>query len=589
MSLGKIRIRDFEPKTAKSQEEVRRKKELRDKIIESTPNLEQIKKNCRSKKFSLDICFYLYEGNPQDTTRYTKDLDNLVKIILDVLPNYMDSAKQNEGLGLMSDDRDDLIYEIRTEKKLVQLEEEEGIDIEIFDWKQGFQNLLRKSLFTNTGNCTLSFQDGTESNGQFEIKILSTGTTEIECKIEYDGNLALATSKFTNVELRGETTHRDKIIAKNCFIFRSQTNDDKITLRLSPGSVTLDEQVLNDSVDGEILIKAYLMNVHSTFRVFVDTSIGELHLRHFGGINELQDVIRAHNISLVTSIAEIRPEGIDGLKISEIRDKAKSIINDFLKITSLAQTVWHSMVSFEIYQKKKDEDEFKRLFLEVLSPKTKSPRMIGLTNQAYSSIFIKTTWKGYTQELENKYGFGLALEWYLDSWSSSVLESKYLSATTCLELLMDKFHLAQNTAILLSDDDFNQFQPFVKSKAREKLHEMNIASEIRSGIYDKLGNGLNYRSFANKAKRLLDYWKIKYSDLNVTINEIVKIRNDITHRGHHVGGGEEETIFRVYLGLITILSRIFLAMLNYKGEYYDFATQKLLKFEDMLDSDEIQA
>ncbi len=205
MNLGKIVIREFEPKTAKSQEEVKRKIELRDKIIESVSTLDDIRKKCKGKKFSLRITFYLYSGNPQDSSRYTKDLDNLVKIILDVLPNYMDSEKQNEGLGLMPDDCDDLIFEIHTEKKLVQLEEEEGMNIEIFDWQHSFQNILKKTLFECRGNCTIKFPDDSESKGKFEIKSFSTGATEGEFQVEYDGTLDIVSSKHSIFELTGET------------------------------------------------------------------------------------------------------------------------------------------------------------------------------------------------------------------------------------------------------------------------------------------------------------------------------------------------------------------------------------------------
>lgn len=582
--LGKLSIREFEPKTAKPGEEVKRKIELRDKIKESVPELEKIKKECRGKKFSLNIRFYLYNGNLSDTSRYIKDIDNLVKIVLDVLPKYMDSEKTNEGLGLMPDDRDDLIYEIHAEKKLIQNEEQEGIDIEIFDWQKSFQNILKKTLFETSGNAEIIFEDDTKSECKFGIKSFSTGATEGELEIEYNGALDVAISKFYSFELTGKTLDNNEICAKDCSIIRSQIGDT-IRIKFSPSKVIIDENSLENTLEGEIIIKSHLMNVHDTFRVIVDTELGKLYLQHFAGIAELDDIIRTHKISLVTSGIQIDVKNSDGLKISEIREKAKKIVVDFLKITSLSQTVWHSMVSFEIYQKKEGEKKFSRIFLELLHTKTKSPLMLGLTNKAHSSIFIKTAWEGYTQELEDKYGFGIALEWYLDSWSSSVLESQYLSATTCLELLMDKFHTQNNTEFLLTDDVFKEFQESVKNVSRGIMRSIGIEKEIRASMYDKFGKGLNRRSFINKAKMLLENWKIKYDDLNVTLEEIVDIRNDITHRGQHAEEEEEKNIFRVYSGLITILARIFLAMLNYSGEYYDFATGKWINFKTVIVQD----
>lgn len=134
--LEKISIKKFEPKTAKSQEEVKRKKELRDYIIENTPNLPEIRNSCRGKKLSLEICFNLYYGEPKDTARYTKDLDNLLKIVLDVFPEYMDKEQKNHGLGLIEKDNDELIFEIHAKKHLVIDKKLEGIDIEIFEFKK---------------------------------------------------------------------------------------------------------------------------------------------------------------------------------------------------------------------------------------------------------------------------------------------------------------------------------------------------------------------------------------------------------------------------------------------------------------------
>jgi Holliday junction resolvase RusA-like endonuclease len=80
----------------------------------------------------------LYDGrkdempNPEGRTK--KDLDNLLKIVLDVLPVKMDSEGKNDGLGLIKKDHDHLVYEIKSTKTIVFKEKEEGIDIEISEW-----------------------------------------------------------------------------------------------------------------------------------------------------------------------------------------------------------------------------------------------------------------------------------------------------------------------------------------------------------------------------------------------------------------------------------------------------------------------
>jgi Holliday junction resolvase RusA-like endonuclease len=130
MSLGIISIRRFEPKTTRTKKDVERKIELRNKIRGSRSNLPEIRKNCKNKKVRLKILFYLSKQRIENESKYQKDIDNLLKITLDVLPKFMDKAEKNKGLGIIDDD--EAVYEIKTKKIFVKNDVEQGIDIEIF-------------------------------------------------------------------------------------------------------------------------------------------------------------------------------------------------------------------------------------------------------------------------------------------------------------------------------------------------------------------------------------------------------------------------------------------------------------------------
>lgn len=125
-------IKGYEPKTYGSND-VERKKELRDLILSKIVNLEEIQKSCRGKRLSVDVCFNLFSDTNVEG-RKTKDLDNMLKIFCDIFPDFVDRAKTVKGLGLIEEDRDDMIFEIHCEKKLVRLESEEGIDFSIFEY-----------------------------------------------------------------------------------------------------------------------------------------------------------------------------------------------------------------------------------------------------------------------------------------------------------------------------------------------------------------------------------------------------------------------------------------------------------------------
>jgi len=132
-SLGKISLRKFEPLTAQAGEEVDRKINLRDEIVKKISNLSEIKQACQNiEKLSINVRFYLWGGTKVEG-RTKKDLDNLLKIVCDVLPNFMDSGKKNEGLEIM--ETDNSIFEINCTKDIVPHEEDEGLDIEISEFE----------------------------------------------------------------------------------------------------------------------------------------------------------------------------------------------------------------------------------------------------------------------------------------------------------------------------------------------------------------------------------------------------------------------------------------------------------------------
>lgn len=127
-----VSLKCYEPKTY-GNNDLERKKELRDIILQKIEDISEVQKKCRGKRLSIDVCFNLYSDSGVEG-RKTKDLDNMLKIFCDVFPDFIDRAKTVKGVGLLEDDRDDLIFEINCEKRLVGFESEEGIDFSIYEY-----------------------------------------------------------------------------------------------------------------------------------------------------------------------------------------------------------------------------------------------------------------------------------------------------------------------------------------------------------------------------------------------------------------------------------------------------------------------
>jgi len=108
-----IELPDFTPLTASSKK-VDRKIALR-KLIENKfgKHLEKVKKRCKDEHLLLDVTFYVVESDKEGRSK--PDLDNLLKILLDVLSeNMVNGQNALPGLGIMKNDSQ--IYEIKCKK-----------------------------------------------------------------------------------------------------------------------------------------------------------------------------------------------------------------------------------------------------------------------------------------------------------------------------------------------------------------------------------------------------------------------------------------------------------------------------------------
>jgi Holliday junction resolvase RusA-like endonuclease len=138
--LKKIPIKPFIPLTSSTKKIVARKMDLRDRIKAEISDLNKIRERCDGKLLSVDVCFYLNNATKEEG-RSKKDLDNMMKIVCDVLAKQMvknNTETEKAGLGLVNDDSE--IREIHCTKKFVDSPEKEGLEIEILRWKEKTKN-----------------------------------------------------------------------------------------------------------------------------------------------------------------------------------------------------------------------------------------------------------------------------------------------------------------------------------------------------------------------------------------------------------------------------------------------------------------
>src|SRR5213080_460535 len=120
-----LSICPFEPITPGNGQNTGEKKEkLANAIKERIPqeDLERLRRELAGRLVAITVVFLLWKGSPNTTnTRPVKDLDNLLKIVFDVLRH------SPQGLGIIEEDS--YIGEVYATKQLVNKEEDEGYRI----------------------------------------------------------------------------------------------------------------------------------------------------------------------------------------------------------------------------------------------------------------------------------------------------------------------------------------------------------------------------------------------------------------------------------------------------------------------------
>ena len=138
-----ISIVPFEPVTASGQnvaeKEARLKKAITDRV--KPDMLAELAKDRAERLVTLTVLFFLWKGAARVTnTRPVKDLDNLLKIVLDVL------KLGPQGLGIIEEDS--YVCEVYSAKSMVDDEKEEGYRIIVEEYEDDAMLATLKKFYS---------------------------------------------------------------------------------------------------------------------------------------------------------------------------------------------------------------------------------------------------------------------------------------------------------------------------------------------------------------------------------------------------------------------------------------------------------
>jgi hypothetical protein len=229
------------------------------------------------------------------------------------------------------------------------------------------------------------------------------------------------------------------------------------------------------SNDSEIIIIFGITNFKS-FRTVVNTNTGELVFKNYRGHKDIVKDIDFYKKACITGEASLtfKPE-IKANSAKEYMKLAQKEINRVLYLTSFSQGIYQTYKSIEVFEKIGDRNYEKIYFLH-LETKDKNMGFRDITHFFDLTNYLSVTYPNYTDEMEKETGIQLAIEWYLEALASNVVESSYIMAFICLELLVDRYEAISGDKIL-DETAFNDLYKELKKTSKSFFNNEGIDAQ----------------------------------------------------------------------------------------------------------------
>ena len=260
-------------------------------------------------------------------------------------------------------------------------------------------------------------------------------------------------------------------------------------------------------------------------------------------------------------------------------------IDKILRLASLSQGTCIDWASFELFEQN-NESEYEEVYAERRNIPSAFSVRHELTPYIDLSNYFRKTYPNYTDNLDTDLGFYFAFKWYLESLNRSLLESMYLGLFTVLETFIYRFATTQNGDFILGETDFEKFNNELGKLMKEHRDALGISDKKLRGALKSNLKCLNRYSFNDKLTNFLKNYEIGYSDIIEDLRVLIKVRDNITHRG--ISEREFDALIAAYDKLMALVQRIFLAILNYEGSYRNWINKKFEVFKKDPNNDWIE-
>jgi hypothetical protein len=152
-----------------------------------------------------------------------------------------------------------------------------------------------------------------------------------------------------------------------------------------------------------------------------------------------------------------------------------------------------------------------------------------------------------------------------------------LGLFTVLETFIYRFATTKNRDFILDDNVFEKFSDELGKLMKKHCDALGICDKGLRGALKSNLKCLNRYSFKDNLTMFLGHYKIGYRDIIDDLGVLIKVRDNITHRG--ISEREFDNLIEAYYKLMALVQRIFLATLNYKGSYWNWINKNTEPFK----------
>jgi hypothetical protein len=189
--------------------------------------------------------------------------------------------------------------------------------------------------------------------------------------------------------------------------------------------------------------------------------------------------------------------------------------------------------------------------------------------------------KNYNKQIKQETGFGIALEQFLIS--SLYIESQFTTNFMALEHFVNSYVRQSGEQTILHNNEFNDFvMPEIKKalkESKENIKKNREALEVKGNSLKKAFQAmegkikeLNRYTFVRNMWKFINEIKVPLDGLlKEEIEKVVQTRHTLIHSGSSTSRPiKEDENQRGLLLLRELLTRIFLTLLKYEGNYNSF-------------------